>query len=171
MKTIPGFSDYSITMDGRVWSQTRLDFLGHNRKGRWLKPELVSGYFRVVLCENNKIYKRLVHRLVLRTYVGLCPAGMECRHLNGVRTDNRLINLCWGTHQENVQDSVKNRTYPYGEKCYKTKLKEHQVILIRFLRNIAKFSGNDLAYQFNTTRSNIYAICNGHSWKHLLNNG
>lgn len=46
-----------------------------------------------------------VHRLVLEAFVGPCPPGMEARHIL-VRdvTDNRLVNLAWGTRFENAQD-------------------------------------------------------------------
>lgn len=35
---------------------------------------------------------------------------MECRHLNGNPVDNRLENLCWGTHSENEYDKHRGRT-------------------------------------------------------------
>lgn len=34
--------------------------------------------------------------------------GEKCRHLNDIRTDDKLSNLCWGTHGENIRDAVKN---------------------------------------------------------------
>jgi hypothetical protein len=36
---------------------------------------------------------------------------MECRHLNGVRSDCRLVNLAWGTKAENTEDRRKHRNY------------------------------------------------------------
>lgn len=52
-----------------------------------------------------------VHKLVLTAFVGPCPEGMECRHLNGIKTDCRLKNLEWGTQEENVQDNRDHRKY------------------------------------------------------------
>lgn len=53
-----------------------------------------KGYLEVVL-ENNLGEKQVhqVHDLVMSTFVGPCPEGMEVRHINGIKTDNRLENL------------------------------------------------------------------------------
>ncbi len=51
---------------------------------------------------------RYIHDLMLTAFVGACPDGMECRHLNDISTDNRRENLCWGTRKENAQDMVRN---------------------------------------------------------------
>ena len=48
----------------------------------------------------------LVHRLVLLAFVGECPPDQEVRHLNSIRTDNRLCNLTYGTRSENVIDTL-----------------------------------------------------------------
>ncbi len=45
-----------------------------------------------------------VHQLVLGAFVGPCPIGMECRHLDGNPSNNFLSNLRWGTHLENMED-------------------------------------------------------------------
>ncbi len=55
--------------------------------------------------------EHLVHRLVLLAFRGEPPVGNECRHLNGNRTDNRLVNLAWGTHSENSIDQVIHGTH------------------------------------------------------------
>ena len=49
-----------------------------------------------------------LHRVILETFVGPAPEGAVARHLNDVRTDNRLENLAWGTQQENVDDMLRN---------------------------------------------------------------
>lgn len=51
-----------------------------------------------------------VHRLVLAAFVGPAPTGMECRHLNGNKGDNRLKNLCWGSRRENTLDAARHGT-------------------------------------------------------------
>ena len=52
--------------------------------------------------------QRAVHHLVLLTFVGPCPAGYEACHADDVRTNNRLSNLRWDTHQANIDDKVRN---------------------------------------------------------------
>ena len=45
----------------------------------------------------------LVHHAVLLAWVGPCPEGCQCDHLNGINTDNRLCNLQWVTNAENIK--------------------------------------------------------------------
>ena len=67
-------------------------------KGR-LTPD---GYHRVsVHCQ----YLHVAH-LVLDTFVGPRPAGMQCDHVNRIRDDNRMINLRWVTRLENQRNRV-----------------------------------------------------------------
>ncbi|KKM78381.1 hypothetical protein LCGC14_1360570 [marine sediment metagenome] len=161
MKTIPGFPNYAITRDGQVWSKPRTVSGGRHWKGHWVKPGLVNGYFQVGLFNKSKQYHRfnkMVHRLVLETYVGPCPDGMECRHLNGNKQDNYFENLCWGTRKENEKDKVQHG---------KTKLTEAKVRVIRYLRDVAKFSLEDIAWQFDVCRATICFVVNRKTWKHI----
>lgn len=163
MKPIPRFPDYCITRDGRVWSK---------RRKIWLKSATNGlGYKVVSLYANLQKQTYDVHRLVLETYIGLRPVGMECRHLNGVRTDNRLINLCWGTPKENQQDSIRHGTSVRGERVGTSKLTEVKVKVIRYLYKVANFSLQDLAWQFDVGRTTIWRVINKETWKHLLNDG
>jgi len=54
---------------------------------------------------------RRVHHLVLETFVGPCPEGMETRHLNGDPSDNRLENLAWGSREDQISDQKKHGTF------------------------------------------------------------
>lgn len=61
---------------------------------------------------------RYVHRLVLEAFVGPCPKGMQCRHLNGIPTDNRLENLRWGTPSEDNYDRVRHGTHQHTKRTH-----------------------------------------------------
>jgi hypothetical protein len=72
-----------------------------------------KGYITVNLKPGGaiKLKTMRVHRLVLDAFVGPCPDGMECRHLNGVKADCRLSNLAWGTRKENIEDRVRHANH------------------------------------------------------------
>lgn len=72
---------------------------------------LDNGYVIVMMCKNGKYQNQLVHRLVLKAFVGPPAPKQQCRHLNGTRTDNRLENLRWGSVSENSVDQVQHGTH------------------------------------------------------------
>ncbi len=57
------------------------------------------------LSQKGKVEMKLVHRLVLETFVGPCPDKQECCHNNGNSLDNRISNLRWDTRKANVKDA------------------------------------------------------------------
>jgi hypothetical protein len=46
---------------------------------------------------------KLAHRLIWEHVNGPIPKGMSIDHINGVRSDNRIVNLRLVTHQENIR--------------------------------------------------------------------
>lgn len=120
-RAIPGWSGYyEVSDDGQVRSLDRtVEFVsrwgtvGHRRfPGRTLKlTTLFTGYHQVELnAGEGRVTRDLVHRLVLAAFVGPCPDGQEVRHLNGIRDDNKLLNLTYGTHSENQRDQALHGT-------------------------------------------------------------
>ena len=174
LKTIPNFENYAITRDGRVWSKPRRG-QGCNLLGRWLIPiKRSDGHLTVSLWKNNCGYIFLVHRLVLETFVGPCPPGMECRHLNGNPTNNHLCNLKWGTHKENIRDAMQHGTHNclyrnrVGENNGHNIMTGASVKVIRYLRNVAKFSVKDLMWHFGIGRTTVKDICRYKTWQHII---
>jgi hypothetical protein len=71
--------------------------------GREIGSVAKNGY-RVVTINGRTVY---VHVMVLETFVGKCPPGMECRHLLGDKLDNRWPEaVAWGTPSQNKLDLV-----------------------------------------------------------------
>jgi hypothetical protein len=160
MKDISGFDGYKVDENGQVWSF---------RKGkRRLQPYLYRGYQKVSLCKNGKGYNRFVHRLVLETFIGICPSGMQACHNNGVRVDNRLGNLRWGTAKENQADRKAHGTEVHGEKHWHTKLNEKQVRVIKHCIKNGMWV-KDIAKYFPVVKaSTIHEIKKGKNWKHVI---
>ena len=109
--------NYMVTSDGKVRSR---------KYNKYLKPYLSgSGHQRVRLSDHGKSKNYYIHHLVLRAFVGPCPEGMECRHLDGNPQNNNLNNLMWGTCKENRADAMEHGTARYaqnGEQNYMAKL-------------------------------------------------
>ncbi len=167
-KEIPGFPSYFINKRGQVWSGPKVRV---NISGQFIKPYLVNNYLMVNLYKNKKLFHKYIHRLLLEVYVGLCPEGMECRHLDGNRQDNRLDNLCWGTRSENVMDTIQhgrnNTLYKKGIKHPNSILTEQDVRMIVYMYRTGEFTQQEIGGIYDTARSNVSAILNKRNWKHI----
>ena len=60
----------------------------------------LSGYLEVQV--HGRLY--LVHRVVMLMCYGFYGEGLEVDHINHVRNDNRLVNLRFVTHGENMRN-------------------------------------------------------------------
>lgn len=132
-RPLVGFEErYEVSDDGQIRSRDLLVKRGPG--GTYLKPGQVLrpdskryGHRYVVLKVDGKPTHMHVHRAVLTAFVGPCPDGMECRHLDGNAANNNLSNLAWGTPTENRRDIIRHGTdhqlnkthcpqgHPYGE--------------------------------------------------------
>ena len=112
-KAIPGYEGiYEVSDQGRVRSLDRITAKNAFKKGALKKASTVAnGYLYVDLYKLGKASKRTVHSLVLEAFIGPAPSGMICCHNNGVRVDNRLENLRWGTYSDNAHDTVRHGTH------------------------------------------------------------
>ena len=92
-KTIPYDTRFEISRNGIIL-----------KKGHRVYPDVMSrGYLRI----NMRGGSKLVHRLVLETFVGPCPDKMECSHIDNNKLNNNLSNLCWESHADNLKRSRK----------------------------------------------------------------
>jgi hypothetical protein len=132
-KAVAGFEGwYEVSDEGRVRSMERVTSHGHKRKQHVLSAGEGPGrYLKVDLSRDNKQTTRLVHQLVLETFVGPRPEkGMQACHFNGERQDNRLENLSWGSTSDNAFDRSRHGR-GIGEAHPMAVLTEEDVLAIR----------------------------------------
>lgn len=122
------------------------------------------GYVRVSLYKDGNWVTMYAHQLVLTAFVGPCPDGMECRHLDGNQRNNNLWNICWGTKEENEADRVRHGTDSRGERNGRAILNEGIVLEIRR----ATGTTAEIAKIFHIPRYTVNSIRNDITWKHLL---
>lgn len=110
-KSVPGYGDwYEAHPDGllRSW-RTRGKPDRRARKPTLLQGSQTPKYLNTVLTDTEGKQTTLaVHALIMLTFVGPCPEGMQVLHDNDDPLDNRLVNLRYGTSRENHQDRVRN---------------------------------------------------------------
>jgi hypothetical protein len=171
---INGFPGYLVGEDGTVWScKTRgpsPQLTAEPRQLRTFRKKSRYAYVRVTLrVPGTPRNAHLdVHRLVLEAFIGPCPAGMECRHLDGDLANNRLENLCWGTPVENAADITRHgrRYRPTGSLNNRARLTEADVCFIRKLWAEGQ-SFRTLARRFGVKPYTISRAARGESWTHV----
>ena len=184
---IPNYEGlYQVTKDGKVRSLDR-----PHRKGQLLKAQVDTsryGHVSYSLCKKGVSRKWGAHQLVMLTFVGPCPNGMEVRHLNGIAGDNRLENLKYGTPKENSADAKRHGTsqigyqklsaymkkkhadglhqLKIGEDSHFSKLTEHDVRQIRQYKSEgATLKALALLYDLDFTH--VWRIVHRRAWAHI----
>ena len=168
-KDIPGYEgEYQASTMGRIKSLKRRvrgqnPYTGNEffrtvperilHPGRYCK----SGHLSVVLRKGSS--GQPVHQLVMKTFVGPVPGGMEVLHNNGNPQDNRLENLRYDTRTQNILD-----VYRQGGRW--RQLSTDDVDAIRF-GLYCGFKGVELSRLFNVSQSVISAIKHGRLYRWL----
>jgi hypothetical protein len=166
-RAIAGQPDYEVSSHGRVRSLPRRVMHGHGWQDlpmriRTLSPD-AAGY-QIIIIKRHRYY---VHRLVLEAFVGPCPEGHESRHFPDRNpANNRLDNLSWASHEQNIADRRTHGTAPLGTKQTNSKLTDDDVRAIK--RRLASGEGqNSIARDYPVSRALIQAIKAGKTWNHV----
>lgn len=158
MRDIPGFSNYLLTDDGQIFSK----FCARTIKAHINK----DGYLQIKLRSNKHQYKLLcIHQIVCLVYYGICPKGMEVRHLDGDKLNNVPSNLVYGSKIENVEDRSKHHPL-LGRDGFVKRLTVDQVkeIKDKLNNNVTIYR---LAKDYGINRSSIRAIRDNKTWKYV----
>lgn len=166
-REIPGWPGFVVTDHGRVfsykkqrWQHSVVDL---DAPPRELAYPLTRGY-RMVKLSDGRARQRMarVNRVVLESFEGPpAHAGIQARHLNDIRTDDRLVNLQWGTARDNAQDARMNGGAGRGHQK-KRKLTDAQARYVRASTGRMR----DLADELGVSRALIELIKNGKAYAH-----
>lgn len=126
-KTIPEYEGlYLISTLGKV---KRLK--PRNRKS--FKPNYLltpyngsHGYLIVALIKDKKVRTFTIHRLMAITFFGPRPEGYHVNHKDANKWNNKLSNLEYVTHAENIAHAKKLGLFPRGEDHWMFK-KPHRI--------------------------------------------
>jgi hypothetical protein len=180
-RDVPGYEGlYQVSSWGKVKSLSRQTRNGPgDNHWMWSKDRILAapidarGYRYVGLPrfaadgQATCTYKNhRVHLLVLAAFVGPLPQDQMGRHLDNNKLNNRLDNLAYGTHQDNMNDKFVHGTNPAGSKNPGSKLSEDDVLAIRnaFVRGATQTS---LALEYHVSVGSVCNIVHGKSWQHV----
>lgn len=169
-KLVEGFPAYRVGTDGSVWTRWKKNGKKPSLLGTlWkrLKTNTARGYLQVALQSVGVRVERKVHQLVLETFVGPRPEGMEVCHNDGNKKNNSLSNLRWGTKSENTKDRRNHGNDMVGEKNGRAKLTKDTA---RAIRDELRTTGASLigtARKYGISRQMAERLKYGWQWKCL----
>lgn len=180
VKDIPGYDGfYRISDRGDVFSCHVRGFA--DRRGKWKrrKPDVVyDGHFQITLSLRGETRRFYVHALVLITFVGPRPEGMQCRHLDGNPANNYVLNLEWNTQTVNQRDrdkhGTRNARSPKARAALEkrrmegtwAKLDADKVRMVRRLSSLG-WTAIEIAEWADVHYQTIRAVLTGRRWSHV----
>lgn len=117
-RPVVGHGDaYEVSDHGRVRSVDRTLPDGRRWKARPISlHRTADGHAAVNLTMPKSV--RLVHHLVLESFVGPRPDGAEGLHWDDDGENNHVNNLRWGTRSENLTDAVRNERHKWAKRTH-----------------------------------------------------
>ena len=171
-KDIPDYEgSYQVSNMGRVRSVDRVvtfnDGSMRKYKGKVLKPAITHrGYERVVLCIDNGLTNKTVHRLVLETFKPHVNMNdLEVNHMDGNKLNNHLTNLEWLTRRDNMLHAhntglINNK----GERNPNAKFSKVDILEILERLDTGELH-KDIGLDYGVSAKYIYHISTGHRWR------
>jgi hypothetical protein len=160
MKVIPGYPDYAVTEDGRVFSIKR---------NKWCKNTLMTvGYYATTLRDaNNNKKTMLLHRIVAMTFIHNTENKPCVNHLNGIKTDNRVRNLEWSTYAENNKHAHKTGLNYISQsnkiEASRTAKEKFSKIVLDTQTGIFYNSAREAAKAYNINSNTLHTKLNGNA--------
>lgn len=155
----------------RIVASTHKNYKLRNIKGIYIKQRLSHRGYPIVFLSDTANKKRkspVVHRIVAFAFIPNPLNLEEVNHINGIKTDNKINNLEWVTHRENIIHAHKNglRVSPKGEKNGLSRLKNKDIFRIRkmYKKGILQ---KIIGIKFSVGQENISRIVNRKSWSHI----
>jgi hypothetical protein len=159
-RVVPHWNSYEVSDAGRV-----------RRRDQLLRGFITkSGYPAVNLCEPGRRHRTFVHRLVALAFIGPQPVGHQVNHKNGIRDDNRALNLEYLTPSQNQTHAYavlhRRQVIVRGESVGIAKMTDDAVRKMRH-EYAAGATQLQLANAFGLARSTVSFIVNRRTWTHV----
>ncbi len=172
--TQPNRENYTAAQDrikAGKWTVNPLIGFVYGTKGAPFRRTNTDGYVQIKFrdAQNWRAERAvLAHRVIWEYLHGDLTEGLTINHLNGVKTDNRMVNLEAVSMAENVQHAYRTglNTPNRGVDAPNARLTEAQVLEI-YRRAWTGEHQSHLGIEFGISREVISNIKQGWSWTHV----
>ena len=150
-RILPINKNYEISDEGDMISYCR-------NKPKELKQPILDGYRCVSI--NKKKYR--VHQLMAMTFIGVKPTNKEVDHKDGNKLNNKIANLRYLTHGENVKNSYNTgNKKPYYKKggIHPSNMRVDKIEKGNIINTF--ISMNEAMLKTGIDRSSIGKVCSG----------
>ena len=151
---------YEISGDGKIYSIKRQRVL-EERIHR-------QGYRTAMLCLNGEMKSYYIHRLIAESFLEK-QVGKDCvNHKDGNKSNNSVYNLEWVNRSENtLHKYATGLDSNKGERHPQTKLKNEDVLNIRYLYHSGNLVMSKIAKMYKISENGVSKIINRKNWKHI----
>jgi hypothetical protein len=119
-----------------------------------------NGSYLVVKLTKDKIhYSFKVHRLVAYSFLG--KSILSVNHINGIKDDNRLVNLEYATMEEQNLHAEKLNIRPYKSKRQISIFNDSVVHNFMSIKDAARYINSNKGVSIKNAQSNLTHILNG----------
>lgn len=124
-----------------------------------------NGYLRVDLYRDGVVKYHAIHRLVANAFCEVVGSAETVNHKNGLKRDNRAVNLEWTSQSENSRHAIRTGLrVPRSGESVSTKLKTADVIEVR-RRLACGDSQQRIANEFGIAQTTVSLISRKETWK------
>lgn len=143
-----------------MWDENKLWSKVNKTETCWIfTGALAHGHGRIVVngrCEQ-------AHRVSYELHHGKIPSGLMVRHLCHNKRCVNPEHLILGTHQDNMDDSVRDKKFAYGQRNGQSVLTEKSAKEIFYKDGTCK----QIAMQYGVSPSTVSNIKNRKTWKYM----
>jgi hypothetical protein len=125
-----------------------------------------GGYLRTMILKNGRFHTIKMHREIAKVFIPNPLNKPTINHINGIKSDNRVVNLEWATRSENVSHAFATGLESNaGELHPGHKLTDMIVLKAREMRKLG-MKYKDIADQLGF-RKDVINDCCTRSWQHV----
>ncbi len=151
-------------IDGSNFEVSNLGRVRNKKNGRiTVGTQNEKGYLRVSVYIDGKTKSMKVHRLVAKAFIPNPNEFPEVNHKNGDKTDNRVYNLEWVTHEQNVKHAFAKGLADDRNK----KITDEQIEYIRknCIKGDKEFGVRAIARKLGLSHTTVKDVLNNKRWK------